>query len=501
MTHLLRWHDYRYYPYERDLARRELIAVLGLDDCEMSEEGAHLPHGVEAEAAGRLTYFSHLDGEAGTTPTIQALLEQAARSGRTRQATRYSAHGLHEYKGKFNPQISKSILNIFGVGRSSRVLDPFCGSGTTLVECAQLGATGIGFDLNPLAVFLANAKLACLSISIDTLRKDFARISRGLRRFKNPPLPRQDTPRNRYLQSWFDVRQLAWIEAVRQVVVASCAERQDIFLAIASNLLREYSDQDPHDLRIRRRRSPLPETEFRQAFEMACSRYLDRVEATQLVLGLAKPTSRAILADLRMPEITVLEGEFEAAITSPPYATALPYIDTQRLSLVWLGLCEPEDINLLDGKLIGSREIKGREHLHVARQLQDNAAGIPEAQAGFCRSLAAAIGLGDGFRRQAVPALIYRYMSDMRDGFRAVARVVRKGAPYALVVGHNHTVLSGVRHDIDTPSHLASLAQSTGWIIEDAIPLQTYKRYGLHAVNAIGAETLLILRNDSGLRL
>ena len=71
----------------------------------------------------------------------------------------------------------------------------------------------------------------------------------------------------------------------------------------------------------------------------------------------------------------------------------------------------------------------------------------------------------------------------------------RKGAPYALIVGHNHTVLSGVRRDIDTPSHLVSLAQSAGWLLEEAVPLQTYPRYGLHAVNAVEAETLLILRN------
>ena len=281
MTHL-RWHDYRYYPYERDLARREVLAVLGLGDCEMSEHGVRLPRWVDAEAAERLTYFSHVGEGDGATPTVQARLEEAARQGRLRQSTRYSVHGLHEYKGKFNPQVAKAILNIFGVGRDSRVLDPFCGSGTTLVECAHSGATGIGTDLNPLAVFLANAKLACLSTPIDLLRDDFARLSRRLARLSTPRLARSDTARECYLRAWFDERQLAWIEAVRSAIEASCDARARVFLSVASNLLRDYSDQDPNDLRIRRRSSPLPELGFREAFETACARFLDRVAAAQL---------------------------------------------------------------------------------------------------------------------------------------------------------------------------------------------------------------------------
>ncbi len=385
-------------------------------------------------------------------------------------------HGLHDYKGKFNPQVAKAILNIFGIGSASRVLDPFCGSGTTLVECAHLGAACTGVDLNPLAVFLANAKLACLATPIGLLREEFACLSWNLARLRKPGLPRPATARDRYLRSWFDVRQLAWIEAVRHAVGVSCGAHANVFLAVASNLLRDYSDQDPSDLRIRRRSSPLPELGFREAFEAACARFLDRVEATQFVLGAAKSTSRAVVADVRTAMAAELGGQFDAAITSPPYATALPYIDTQRLSLVWLGLCEPESIGLLDAGLIGSRELKRREQLDLAQKLLTNARGLPEAQADFCCGLARALGPKDGFRRQAVPTLIYRYMADMQDGFRAVGRLLRRGAPYALIVGHNHTVLSGVRRDIDTPSHLVSLAQSAGWQLQESVPLQTYPR-------------------------
>ena len=104
------------------------------------------------------------------------------RAGKTRQATRYSVHGLHEYKGKFNPQVAKALLNIFGVRSGGRVLDPFCGSGTTLVECTHADVLGLGIDINPFAVFLANAKLRALTTPVAELRGAEQRILRRLER-------------------------------------------------------------------------------------------------------------------------------------------------------------------------------------------------------------------------------------------------------------------------------------------------------------------------------
>ena len=159
------WHNYRYYPYERELARRESAKLLAEAQLSEIDDGVDVAGAIDYNAINRLTYFSGLQNGASFVPTIQATLETAVRSGKNRQSTRYSVHGLHEYKGKFNPQIAKSLLNIFGMCQGSNVLDPFCGSGTTLVECSHLGANGFGIDLNPLAVYITNAKLLALTAS------------------------------------------------------------------------------------------------------------------------------------------------------------------------------------------------------------------------------------------------------------------------------------------------------------------------------------------------
>ena len=282
----LTWHNYRSYPYERELACREAMGLFGDQVFHETLDGVELVGYNASSRAARLTYFAgvRIGGEA--EETLQSRLENTSRSGKTRQSTRYSVHGLHEYKGKFNPQIAKAILNIFNVASGQRVLDPFCGSGTTLVECAHTGIVGYGVDINPLAVFLSNAKLQALVTPASKLRALLYRLSDSLKGVERQRTIISDDPRSRYLRAWFDPNILHTIEAVRISVEDIAREDASIFLTIASNLLRDYSLQDPKDLRIRRRRSRLPDVPFADAFLIACALHIDRIESAQALLNI-----------------------------------------------------------------------------------------------------------------------------------------------------------------------------------------------------------------------
>ena len=489
----LTWHDYRYYPYERELAVREVTGLLRNPVIQEVPEGLELINETDRRLVDRLTYFSGIANGCGTVETLQSRLEGTVRRGKSHQATRYSVHGLHEYKGKFNPQVVRAILNIFNVRPGQRILDPFCGSGTTMVECSHIRAEGYGVDLNPFAVFLANAKLQALITPVDELSGILRRLSISLRRTKNWRVAVVDNPRGRYLQSWFHSEILQTIEIIRAKIENISGACSPIFLAIASNLLRDYSLQDPKDLRIRRRKSPLPDMPFVDAFVLACNKFVEHLEAAQVILGNEIPLGRTFLCDVASLDLPVM---FDAAITSPPYAMALPYIDTQRLSIVWLGLLQPERLLGLEAELIGSRELRGKGRSQLYHTLCNNEDGLPEAEAVFCCRLKNAVGKEDGFRRRAVPVLLYRYFASMQRSFRAIRRKMRPYVPFALIVGHNHSVLGGVRYDIDTPTHLASIASGCGWTVEEVVPLQTYHRYGYHMNNAVSAESLVILRNS-----
>jgi len=65
-----------------------------------------------------------------------------------------------------------------------------------------------------------------------------------------------------------------------------------------------------------------------------------------------------------------MDNQFDIARTSPPYATALPYIDTSRLSLVWLKLTPPSKIKDLEYRLLGSREIGRYDSLELIKNIE-----------------------------------------------------------------------------------------------------------------------------------
>src|SRR5690606_23104224 len=158
----------------------------------------------------------------------------------------------------------------------------------------------------------------------------------------------------------------------------------------------------------------------------------------------------------------------------------LPYIDTQRLSLVWLGLCEPAALRYLEAELTGSREFAKRERRLWAERLDANADRLPHDVHALCREMRDAVGKRDGFRRQAKPALLYRYLVGMRVVFRSPRLHLRADAPFALVVGHSRTTRGGRVFDLETPELLRSIATSCGWTHEVSFPLQTYHRYSVH---------------------
>ncbi len=71
--------------------------------------------------------------------------------------TKYMTHGLHPYPARMIPQVAGRLLERYA-SEGCLVLDPFCGSGTVLVEARLHGMNSIGVDINPLACLLAMVK-------------------------------------------------------------------------------------------------------------------------------------------------------------------------------------------------------------------------------------------------------------------------------------------------------------------------------------------------------
>src|SRR3989338_2663728 len=499
----LYWHNYNYLGYEKDFSIMEARALLNPNKLVKLKDHLRLEGNFSEDKISKLVYFSKAEINGNSILTLQHKLEQKCNvfsNGENRQSTRYSVHGAHSYKGKFNPQVVRSILNILNIKEGSNILDPFCGSGTSLVECFFAKQNCIGFDTNPLAIFVANAKIESLKVSPNKLMKEGKKIVDLAKNGGNHKLTlnQNSSPRITYLQKWFPEKYLADIELLKQELDKSTFKHKQILYVLASNLLRDYSNQEPTDLRIRKRFSEFPKEPFFESYLTLLSCLTRKLKSTQEQVPDSGKTIVAKNIDSseknKVHNALSRKNSIDAGITSPPYAMALPYIDTQRLSLVWLDLLQPSEIRQADQELIGSREyINGDQGVWESR-LDKNTDGLPFELHSYCMKLKSFIGKDDGFRRKAVPSLLYLYFVGMGNVFENILPYFKKNAPLALIVGHNSTTLGNKLFNIDTPNLLLNLALSKGWKEKEITKLQTYKRYQLHKKNSINEESLIIIQ-------
>lgn len=509
-THAMRWMPYRLFSYERVLGLRELDR-LGLEVID-EQDDAVLVYGDASIALQRATFFDRVESPDGEMlPTEQHLVERAHAERRARvagrQATRYGLHGVHEYKGKFNPQLARALCNIADPD-ADLLIDPFCGSGTALLEGRRLGLDVLGIDRSPMAWLLASVKLEAASAEHKgELRAAVARLSgvaakamdAGQRHLRAVDLaPTLGQAAVDYLTEWFTADVYAGLScALQRLHAARSKTARNLCLLALSAILRDVSLQMPEDLRIRRRPQPFQAPAIAPLFLEAAAEIcqgLEEMQAWSRPDTLNGPLVLHGSADDRSLYATATRARRRLILTSPPYATALPYIDTDRLSIVLLGLSAPSELMPWERSLLGSREWVRAEHRQWEARRAANEDRLPSSVTRLLDRISASNQQGEaGFRRQAVPALLYRYFAGMAGAMSTWLEVLAPGESAVMIVGHNHTTAGGQRIDIPTPELLGEIAESRGFELRETIGLQTWPRYGLHSANAVPGEDAIVI--------
>ena len=523
----LHFHEYRYFPYEKRLALREIEAQLGAKP-RLVDDSVHVEVAVEKlPLVARLTYFSKAITDSGQVIIPDQTRWEASSKKReynnqpvNRQSTRYSLHCLHEYKGRFNPQVVRAIGNIIRLDKDALVLDPFCGSGTVLLESAHIGWNAVGLDLNPLAVMIANTKVQLFRLGPEkfhqhtqTFLSEIESLVNWVGSCEGAFTARQrlhlqkvgashQLPSREYLERWFPQDVLLQFQAILYLIEQlpyTCIK--SALRVCLSNIVREVSFQSPVDLRIRRRKDPSENYPALSLFRQEVNKIRKALGNLVSLRRLASDDTHqvAFCQDSRFrntfAEATNNFGLFDAVITSPPYANALPYIDTQRLSLVLLDLIDAKEIMAVDRTLIGSREITKLDRQSLELALQSNEAKLPSSVYDFLVDLLHQVSqTNNGFRKQNCPSLLYKYFSNMKRVFLAVQEFLNVDAMFALIVGTNRTRINGTDMVIPTPQFLIHIAESVGFAKEHIEKLDTYHRYNIHRANSINSESLLIFR-------
>ncbi|MBW2367916.1 MAG: hypothetical protein JRH15_08520 [Deltaproteobacteria bacterium] len=418
-----------------------------------------------------------------------------------RRVLRYASHGIHEYRGKFFPQLVRSLLNATGITQDSIVFDSMCGSGTTPVEAILRGCNSIGMDYNPLSVFMSQAKCEILSVAPKTLTVEYETIKKDLleksKRHKSKPwfdsLPASS---QKYLTNWFNPDVLIDLDTIILRVHETRNESiKKFFLLCLSNIIRKVSWQKIDDLRVRKdiRLDIDIDTvaefiaELKRSFGYVISFLYENGSR-----GIGK--ARMVTGDARVADMVIPEqvGLVDCIVTSPPYATALPYLDTDRLSIYYLDLFQRSEHRKHDLEMIGNREITNGLRNELFEKYQERKAGLPVSISGTIDLIYELNkGTDAGFRRQNLPSLLSKYFFDMKEIFRTYTRLLRPGAHAYVVVGNNHTVAGGQRVEIETDGYLAELGESIGLIVDEQIPMEMLVSRDIFRNNTGSAETII----------
>ena len=334
-------------------------------------------------------------------------------------AQRAHVHGFHTYPARMHPLTASRLVRAFAPAHGT-VLDPFCGSGTVLVEAMIAGRSAIGTDLNPLAVRLARSKTRPraaeeLERLVDAARgcAQVADDRRKARAGATRRLPPEDV-------ALFDPHVLLELDSLRSALEQLAPElRADLSLVLSALLVKLSRKRGDTTEEVAPRRIAAGYTA--KLFVKKTEELARRLE--ELTRLLPRPVPRVDVAVDDATRMRTLQGSardrprIDAIITSPPYVGTYDYVAHHAIRLRWLGL----DANPFEQAEMGARR---------------NYAALDAT------------------------AATDAWSSELATFFSAAARVLGRGAPMVLLMADSAIGRDALRAD----AIVAAVARTTGFV-------------------------------------
>jgi DNA modification methylase len=366
-------------------------------------------------------------------------------------------HMMHSYPAKLLPQIPAFFLNskkTLNRKRTPVLADPFCGSGTVLLEGALRGFEVIGADTNPLARLIARVKTN--PISTQKIREQLSLLNRRIIRIASCELPPVIN-----LLEWYSapIAQelgklrigIAEIEstAVREFMLVclsacvrkmSCADPR-LSVPVKINLARK-TKYGQHFIQLKKHLDHLKAENVISTFNIIVEKNISRMESLKHTLG-RKPTV-SIFEDARRLHTNLDEKSVDFIITSPPYVGAQKYIRSSSLSLGWLDFAYEDGLRPLERSTIGREHFAKREVETKTRTSLKNADKL----------------LGLIRKQNPLRAHITAtYLNEMSSALSSMHRIIKRRGNLILVAGPN--TICG--YHFDTPTFIEQLAHKVGF--------------------------------------
>ena len=384
-----------------------------------------------------------------------------------------AAHDWFRFVLSFPPHLVRDYVRELGFDESKTVLDPFCGTGTTVVECRKLGIPSVGIEANPMAFFATSVKVdwGCdpklfLKHAHDIADSAAAELSnQGIQDIpffasKNANAENRLRKLPAEAEGILLKNSISPLPLHKTLVLLDAIERHPCKrhvshakLALANVLVRSIGNLHfGPEVGVGKRK---PDAPVISAWLAVCKRMATDLCSLRKLPGapvdLHRGDSRRLLGLLKPNTI-------DGVITSPPYPNEKDYTRTTRLESVILGfLRSKRDLREMKQNFLRSNT----RNVYKGDDDDQWVAGNHKIQeiARRIESRRAALGKTSGFER-----LYHRvtklYFGGMKRHLSELATILRPGARLAYVVGDQASYLRVMIH---TGELLAEIATSLGY--------------------------------------
>lgn len=422
-----------------------------------------------------------------------------------------AAHDWYRFVLSYPPHLVREYVSRFGLSANDTVLDPFCGTGTTNVECKKLGIPSIGIEAHPMCVFASRVKTSwdvdpkglkahAEHIAAEVRRRflDNGIVDDDLHLFNTPPSGGEKQRALRGLPE----------ESSTIVLKNSISPLPLHKVLVLIDVLREHRDDRyyEHELLALARALVSSISNLHFGPEVGIGKIKQDVPVVNTWMSVIRSITTDLeslrgidgslttirQADARQLNRTLDPGSISGVITSPPYPNEKDYTRTTRLETVILGFIKNKhDLKELKQHLLRSNTRNVYVNDDDDRWIVSNKRIGELATAIEDRRIE--LGKTSGFER-----LYHRvarlYFGGMARHFADLAKVLRPGAHLAYVVGDQASYL---RVMIRTGELLGEVAASLGF---EVVGLDLFRTRLATATKQQLREEVLVLRWPGRLR-
>ena len=389
----------------------------------------------------------------------------------------------------FSAPLVVDAIKEFGVPEGGTVLDPFCGTGTTLVAARLAGRHAVGIEVNPFLCMASRVKtrerfnLPLLRIEVERLLRSARLVLRGADEGRMPHLADKlpDMPR---LERWIARRVALKVLALRELIEEHLSpQNREIALLALAAILRGASNMklSPHAFGSREVKQDAP---VMSLFEIRLGKMLDDIQGLQGMEGLGH--AQVIEGDVRRArdmEHKLLPAHL--AITSPPYLNNLDYTMQTRMELFFLGFVQSmEELKHLRKRMMVCdakatyKDIEDWRRVEEVQSVADVARALDDE-------------LGDRNWGWNYGLMTRQYFGGLLRALEAVRPLLAPGAPFVIIVGES--AHAGIL--VPVPDMAAELGQLAGYEATEVRVLRT-RRSSSHKFGL--KESAVVLRRGSG---